>query len=119
MQSHSLIRSYKVPHTVDFKSAYISLVIGPRGMACETNLYQIIGWESSDVVRFDLGVGSWMSHLLGSVGMLNHDVTFKLCSAKVYLPAIFETFVSHDKDISIAVTYYFIALIHPIQWTIC
>ena len=33
-------RSAKVPHVADFKSAYISL---------------IIGWESSDVVRFDLG----------------------------------------------------------------
>ena len=49
-----------------------------------------------------------MSHLLGSVGMLNHDVTFKLCPSKVYLPAIFETFFSHDKGIWIAVTYYYI-----------
>ena len=33
------------------KSAYISLIIGSRGLECET----IMGCESSDVVRFDLG----------------------------------------------------------------
>ena len=37
------------------KSAYISLIIGPRGLQCETNLHEIMGWESFDVVRFDLG----------------------------------------------------------------
>ena len=37
------------------KSAYISLIIGPRGLQCETNLQEIMGWESFDVVRFDLG----------------------------------------------------------------
>ena len=37
------------------KSAYISLIIGPRGLQCETNLKEIIGCESYDVVRFDLG----------------------------------------------------------------
>ena len=31
-------RSAKVPHIADFKSAYISLIIGPRGLQCETNL---------------------------------------------------------------------------------
>ena len=31
-------RGAKVPHVADFKSAYISLIIGPRGLACETNL---------------------------------------------------------------------------------
>ena len=36
-------------------SAYNSLIISPRGLQCETNLYEIMGWESSDVVRFDLG----------------------------------------------------------------
>ena len=30
--------SAKVPHIADFKSAYISLIIGPRGLQCETNL---------------------------------------------------------------------------------
>ena len=37
------------------KSAYISLIIGPRGLGWQTNLYEIMGWESFDVVRFDLG----------------------------------------------------------------
>ena len=40
------------------KSAYNSLTIGPRGLQCETNLQEIIGWESSDVVRFDLALPS-------------------------------------------------------------
>ena len=35
-----------------FKSAYNSLIIGPRGLQCETNLLEIMGWESSDVVKF-------------------------------------------------------------------
>ena len=37
------------------KSAYISLIIGPRGLVCEANPHEIMGWESSDVFRFDLG----------------------------------------------------------------
>ena len=37
------------------KSAYISLIIGPRGLVCEANLQEIMGWESFGVVRFDLG----------------------------------------------------------------
>ena len=37
------------------KSAYNSLSIGPTGFGCETNLLEIMGWESFDVVRFDLG----------------------------------------------------------------
>ena len=37
------------------KSAYNSLIIGPRGLQCETNLCEIMGWKSSDVVRLDLG----------------------------------------------------------------
>ena len=36
------------------KSAYSSLIIGPRGLSCETNLYEIMGWESFDVIGFDL-----------------------------------------------------------------
>ena len=47
-------RRAKVPHTVDFKRAYISLIIGPRGLQFETNILEIMGCESSDVVRFDL-----------------------------------------------------------------
>ena len=37
------------------KSAHNSLNIGPRGLQCETNLYEIMGGESFDIVRFDLG----------------------------------------------------------------
>ena len=37
------------------KSAYNSLIIGPRGLQCETNLLENVGLESIDVVRFDLG----------------------------------------------------------------
>ena len=37
------------------KSAYISLIIGPIGLVCQANLLKIMGWESFDVVRFDLG----------------------------------------------------------------
>ena len=47
--------SAEVTHMADFKSAYISLIIGPRGLQCETNLLEIMCCESSDVVRFDLG----------------------------------------------------------------
>ena len=38
---------------VKLKSAYNSLIIGPRGLQCETNLQDIVGCKSSDV-RFDL-----------------------------------------------------------------
>ena len=38
-----------------YKSAYNSLIIGPRGLQCEIKLSEIVDWESSDVVRFDLG----------------------------------------------------------------
>ena len=31
-------RSAEVTHIEDFKSAYISLIIGPRGLQCEANL---------------------------------------------------------------------------------
>ena len=48
-------RSAEVTHIADFKSAYISLIIGPRGLQCETNLQEIMCCESSDVVRIDLG----------------------------------------------------------------
>ena len=40
--------------TAKLKSAYNSL-IDPRGLQCETKLKEIMGWESFDVVRFDLG----------------------------------------------------------------
>ena len=31
-------RSVEVTHIADFESAYISLIIAPRGLQCETNL---------------------------------------------------------------------------------
>ena len=37
------------------KSAYNLLIIGPRGLQCETNLWEIMDWESFVVFRFDLG----------------------------------------------------------------
>ena len=39
---------------VKVKSAYNLLIIGPRGLQCETHLEESMGCESSDVVRFDL-----------------------------------------------------------------
>ena len=37
------------------KSAYNLLIIGLRGLQCESNLTEIMGWESFDGVRFDVG----------------------------------------------------------------
>ena len=37
------------------KSAYNLLIIAPTCLGCETNQKEIMGWQSSDVVRFDLG----------------------------------------------------------------
>ena len=53
IQGHPQIA--KIPHVADFKGVYISLTTGPTGLACETNLWEIMGWESSDGARFDLG----------------------------------------------------------------
>ena len=39
--------------TAKLKGVYNSFIIVPRGLQCETNLQDIVGWESSDV-RFDL-----------------------------------------------------------------
>ena len=39
--------------TAKHKRVYNSFIIDPRGLQCETNLQDIVGWESSDV-RFDL-----------------------------------------------------------------
>ena len=39
--------------TAKLKSAYNSCIIDTRGLQCEINLQDILGWESSDV-RFDL-----------------------------------------------------------------
>ena len=37
------------------KRAYNSLIIGPRGLQCETNLQEIMDCESFEVVVFNLG----------------------------------------------------------------
>ena len=37
------------------RSAYNSLVIGPRGLGWYTNMWEIMCWESSGVLGFDLG----------------------------------------------------------------
>ena len=37
------------------ESAYNLLIIGPRGLRGETNLCEVIGWESFGMIRFDLG----------------------------------------------------------------
>ena len=37
------------------ESAYNSLIIGPIYLQSETKLWEILGWKSVDVVRFDLG----------------------------------------------------------------
>ena len=49
-----------------------------------------------------------MEHCLGSVGMLNSDVTFNLGFANVYSTAIIETYFTYDKDIWIAATDYYL-----------
>ena len=36
------------------KSAYNSLIIGPRGLQYKNNQWEIMGWKSSEVVRFDI-----------------------------------------------------------------
>ena len=38
-----------------YQQGVLFLVIGPRGLQCETNLQEIMCCESFDVVRFDLG----------------------------------------------------------------
>ena len=52
--------------TAKIKRAYNSFIIDPRGLQCETNLQDIVGWESSDV-SFDLWLllqGHTMVHWL-------------------------------------------------------
>ena len=49
---------------------------------------------------------------------MHHGVTFNCGSAKVFLPAIFETCFSDDKDIWIAATdyyvYFYIIVLFPL-----
>ena len=40
----------------NIKSAHNSLICVPRGLQCHTNLLEIMGYESFDVVRFYLGL---------------------------------------------------------------
>ena len=44
IQGH--LQNTKVPHVADFKSAYFSLIIGPRGLQYKANLKEIMGSES-------------------------------------------------------------------------
>ena len=39
----------------ELKIGYNALIIGPRGLQCETNLQEIMRLECFGVVRFDLG----------------------------------------------------------------
>ena len=43
------------PRIAKLKSPYNSLIIGPRGLRWQSNLQEIMGWDSFDLVRFDLG----------------------------------------------------------------
>ena len=52
-------------------------------------------------------VDTWYEHWLGGVGV-HHCVTFNFGSANVCSPGIFVTSFSHDKDIRIAATDYYI-----------
>ena len=55
--------------TAKVKRVYNSFIIDPRGLQCETNLQDIVDWESSDV-RFDLWPllqGQMMVHWLSGV----------------------------------------------------
>ena len=60
-ESYDVVRFYLGPllqgqtRIPKLKSAYNLLNIGHRDLHCETNLWEIMGWESSDVFRFDLG----------------------------------------------------------------
>ena len=42
-----------VPHYKTLTGSTFGLIL--RGLVCEDNLWEIMGWESFDVVRFDLG----------------------------------------------------------------
>ena len=53
------------------KRAYNSLFIHPRGLQCETNLYEIMGWESSDVVRFTLSPSCKVKRWFTGLGELS------------------------------------------------
>ena len=48
-------RSAKVAHIADFKSAYISLIIGPRGLQCKPNYRK--SWAGNLLMLSDLTLG--------------------------------------------------------------
>ena len=50
-------RSAEVTHIADFKSAYISLIIGPRGLQCEASILEV--WDGKPTYR-----KSWAGNLL-------------------------------------------------------
>ena len=58
-ESFDMVRFYLGPllqgqtRIAKLKSAYNLLIIGPY-LQCETNLWEIMGWGSSDMFRFDL-----------------------------------------------------------------
>ena len=48
----------------------------------------------------------WYGHWFGGVGVHRHGVTFNFGSAKMFGPAIFETYFSYHKDMWIAAADY-------------
>ena len=77
-ESSDLVRFHIEPllqgqtRTAKLKRVYNSFIIDPRGLQCETNLQDIVGWESS-AVRFDLWPllqGQMMVHWLSWVVFL-------------------------------------------------
>ena len=62
MWSHLALNPHPTSHPLQdqtrpakLKIAYNLLIIAPEGLQCETKLYEIMGWESFDVVTFGLG----------------------------------------------------------------
>ena len=73
-------------------------------LAPVTLTFKILSWP---FLRNMQEVDSWIDHWLGSIGMLNYGVIFNLGSTKVCSAAIFETYLSYDKDIWIAAIDYY------------
>ena len=73
---------------VKLKSACNKLIIGPRGLGCETNLQEIMGWESSDVARFDFG--PLLAGQMRIAKLKSAYNSLEVCSVKTtYRPGIF------------------------------
>ena len=58
------------------KRAYNSLIIGPRGLQCETNLWEFIDWESSDVALLQGQTGPM--GLFWGVDLVTQYLNFKI-----------------------------------------